>query len=278
LLAAAVVIVVSAALPAAAKTTKVDVCHRDGEGSFHLISISEKAAPAHLSHGDGIIGDPVTGMPEYAFGEDCAAIPIDTDADGDGAGDNGDNCPATPNPGQEDAGGDGVGDSCQAPSFLVRAWSIDGSGNDVLIAQVLDINGDGVASVGDVVQAGHFPVGFGGDAYRPFPATDYEVTAVPAWGCTSGSLQGWVEVSGGSASGEFIFEDWLQDKGEDFTASWTDESVPHTVVLRDYFTGWGIEFEDWWAYSTTGFVDRGKDWSPSDDGFFNIEFSHLECP
>jgi uncharacterized protein (TIGR02145 family) len=33
---------------------KVDVCHREGNGSFHTINISSNAVPAHLAHGDVI--------------------------------------------------------------------------------------------------------------------------------------------------------------------------------------------------------------------------------
>ena len=38
------------------------------------------------------------------------------DADGDGVADGADNCPTTPNPGQEDSDGDGIGDACDAPT------------------------------------------------------------------------------------------------------------------------------------------------------------------
>ena len=31
---------------------KVDVCHRTGNGSSHVINISMNALPAHLRHGD----------------------------------------------------------------------------------------------------------------------------------------------------------------------------------------------------------------------------------
>ncbi|MDH3386193.1 MAG: thrombospondin type 3 repeat-containing protein, partial [Nitrosopumilus sp.] len=39
--------------------------------------------------------------------------PDDTDTDGDGIPDNTDNCPLTPNPGQEDSNNNGVGDACE---------------------------------------------------------------------------------------------------------------------------------------------------------------------
>jgi len=33
---------------------KVKVCHRTGNGSAHVIEISENAVPAHLNHGDSL--------------------------------------------------------------------------------------------------------------------------------------------------------------------------------------------------------------------------------
>ena len=41
------------------------------------------------------------------------------DSDGDGVPDDVDNCPNTPNPGQEDSDGDGVGDACDKPDLTI---------------------------------------------------------------------------------------------------------------------------------------------------------------
>ena len=74
------------AMPVAAggPAPKVDVCHADGEGGFHLINISENAFQAHLDHGDVSPGDPVPGHGGMVFGPDCAveAAPVTPIADG----------------------------------------------------------------------------------------------------------------------------------------------------------------------------------------------------
>jgi hypothetical protein len=50
---------------------KVQVCHKTGNGSFHLISISINAESAHTAHGDGRPGDPVPNMAGFIFGDNC---------------------------------------------------------------------------------------------------------------------------------------------------------------------------------------------------------------
>ena len=51
---------------------KVDLCHRTGNGSYHLISVSVSAEPAHRAHGDGKVGEGVPGESGRTFGPDCS--------------------------------------------------------------------------------------------------------------------------------------------------------------------------------------------------------------
>ncbi len=64
----------AASFASAAPPSKIDVCHREGNGSYHLINISERALSAHLGHGDGQPGDPVPGMAGKVFAEDCSVV------------------------------------------------------------------------------------------------------------------------------------------------------------------------------------------------------------
>jgi hypothetical protein len=50
---------------------KVQLCHKTGNGSYHLIDVSINAEPAHRAHGDGKIGEPVPGNPGKVFGAGC---------------------------------------------------------------------------------------------------------------------------------------------------------------------------------------------------------------
>ena len=51
---------------------KIQICHRTGNGSYHLIDISINAEPAHRAHGDAMIGEAVPGMAGKIFGAGCS--------------------------------------------------------------------------------------------------------------------------------------------------------------------------------------------------------------
>ena len=51
---------------------KVTLCHRTGNGSFHSITVSVSAEPAHMRHGDGKPNGPVPGQNGKTFGPTCS--------------------------------------------------------------------------------------------------------------------------------------------------------------------------------------------------------------
>lgn len=60
----------------AASDKKVGVCHREGNGSFILINISNRAYPAHVKHGDAKPGQAVPGTEGYVFTKTCKAVQL----------------------------------------------------------------------------------------------------------------------------------------------------------------------------------------------------------
>lgn len=68
------ILLVATGLAAAAPAPKVDICHKRGNGTYHLISVNENALQAHLAHGDALPGDPVPGMDGKVFDESCNII------------------------------------------------------------------------------------------------------------------------------------------------------------------------------------------------------------
>ena len=59
------------AAPIEQEGPKVELCHRTGNGSYHLLEVSTSAEPAHRAHGDGKIGEAVPGSPGKVFAAGC---------------------------------------------------------------------------------------------------------------------------------------------------------------------------------------------------------------
>jgi hypothetical protein len=60
--------------PDLAKSSKVDVCHRTGGHGYNLINVAAAAVPAHLGHGDLLVGP----LPDHSgfVGSDCTVLAI----------------------------------------------------------------------------------------------------------------------------------------------------------------------------------------------------------
>src|SRR5918993_5512803 len=52
----------------------VSLCHSTGNGSYHLITVSESAESAHREHGDAKVGEPVPGQNLKVFDAACRAV------------------------------------------------------------------------------------------------------------------------------------------------------------------------------------------------------------
>jgi hypothetical protein len=55
---------------------KVSLCHKEGNGSYHMIDVSVNAEPAHRDHGDGAVGDRVPADPTKVFGSSCQLLAL----------------------------------------------------------------------------------------------------------------------------------------------------------------------------------------------------------
>ena len=71
---------------AAAKNNKVEVCHQQGNGGYHINEVNENALDAHLGHGDWLVEDEICGDEidndcDGDVDEDCAVCPCFTRED-----------------------------------------------------------------------------------------------------------------------------------------------------------------------------------------------------
>jgi len=104
----------SAAVAKNAKNVKVDVCHQEGNGGYHIVNVSINAVQAHLGHGDWVVSEEVC---DGILDNDCDGVDdpdeIDDDLDSltecDGDCDDGDD---TIFPGAEEVCGDGLDNNC----------------------------------------------------------------------------------------------------------------------------------------------------------------------
>lgn len=62
---------ISAAARAPNGADKIDICHRRAGNDFVLMSVAQAAVPAHISHGDGLVGGPAPEEPAMRFDENC---------------------------------------------------------------------------------------------------------------------------------------------------------------------------------------------------------------
>ena len=58
--------------PTSSDEPKVQLCHRTGNGSYHLIEVGVSAEPAHRAHGDAKPGEAVPGSLGRVFSPSCA--------------------------------------------------------------------------------------------------------------------------------------------------------------------------------------------------------------
>src|SRR5688572_26959788 len=60
---------------ASASSTKVAMCHRREDGTYHRLDLASPAAPAHRAHGDAAVGEAVPAAALMMFNEACAPVP-----------------------------------------------------------------------------------------------------------------------------------------------------------------------------------------------------------
>jgi hypothetical protein len=52
----------------------VTLCHKTGNGSYHSITVSVSAEPAHRAHGDARPGEDVPGQTGKMFSPGCGVV------------------------------------------------------------------------------------------------------------------------------------------------------------------------------------------------------------
>lgn len=112
---------------------------------------------------------------------------------------------------------------------LARAWATHAvTGEEVVIAELVDADGDGTPGAGDVVHAGHYPLDFDGTSFATF--TVDEVEAIDGdWHNTSSI---WVHFIAPDGSTTQI--DWLDQSRREFLTITPQYSDLGNAIFRDY--------------------------------------------
>ena len=186
---------------------KVAVCHLDAEsGTYKAISIPERAAQAHLRHGDGIPGGNVPGSEgAFEFDDDCgqvATIPTE---------------------------------------FAVAYTNLDGTPGydptgDALLARLIDDDRDGVPSAGDKLLLDRYPLDIDGISLGTFGVTEYQVTGI----LSSSGFAITVNTSAGNVTFIDTAGAGLPTESEAF------QSLGSTCFVQDGFTeSFALDFTRW---------------------------------
>ncbi len=195
----------------AEKPAKVELCHAEAAGEFHAISVSVNAERAHReNHGDGMVGDAVPGQDGFVFDADCVPVRI----------------------------------------ALVQAVSTDADGNQRLVAELLDTNGDGVPSTGDTVRTLEYPRSYDGTDFGTFTVTEHLLDGAVYFNQTQNHSYSSRSTHGYSSSCQSCGFQWYEVDRHDDRRRGAD---------FDYFSEWGYGSNG--AYGRTTFRDYDLDCS-----------------
>jgi len=70
-----------------------ELCHKEGNGTYHLIAIAPAAEAAHRAHGDAAIGEAVPGRPTMVFDASCVPAGPEVDIEKSTNGSDADSAP-----------------------------------------------------------------------------------------------------------------------------------------------------------------------------------------